>query len=335
MDRFGYNPFEFWYFDFWFKDISSEELQLKYLCHFNAHKFAAWLAEQKRCIITTWFWMSWAPHIWTISQIMRIMRFHKQGIPTQIVLGDLDAYNWKNKDLSYVLAITKRYKNFIQKLWYIEGEHSIIRNQIDALEVLRTMYIAWKYMQDEMFEKAEEDLHWFYQQHNKVDIDMTYRRKLSLWLMVADFFDLWKKYDFVNVLLGVDEHQYVKFGIETLQNIQEVNHIDFLQKLTLSATYTPLAKWFNWYPKQSKSFPESSINVESSPEDILDKIMNKEWEYIEPEDSVVFQMMIGIWQYSLDEFKIKHINCKEKNEERNKNKKDFAEYLIDLFKLWS
>lgn len=334
MNKFGYDPFEFWYFDFWFKTISPEELQLKYLCHFNAQKFSKWLDENKKCIVTTWFGMSWPPHVWTLSQIMRILRFQKKWIATQIVLGDLDAYNGKKKDLWYVIDITKRYKNFIKKLWFVEWEHSIIRNQIDSLEILQIMYISWKYMDDEMFDRAEEDLHSFYQKHNKVDVWMTYRRKLSLWLMIADFFDLWKKYDFVNVLLGIDEHKYVKFGVETLKKIQESHEIAFLDNLTLSATYTTLTKWFNGYPKQSKSFPESSINVESSPEDIIDKIMNKEWTYTDPEDSVVFQMMREISNYTLDEFKVIYNNCKEKNNEWTKNKKEFADYLISLLQLW-
>jgi hypothetical protein len=63
--------------------------------------------------------------------------------------------------------------------------------------------------------------------------------------MIADFFDLGKKYDFVNVLLGVDEHKYVKFGMEALKKIQESHEIGFLENLTLSATYTVVTKGFN------------------------------------------------------------------------------------------
>lgn len=45
-----------------------------------------------------------------------------------------------------------------------------------------------------------------------VDPKMTFPRKLSLLLMVADFVDLARGREAVLVQLGIDEHQYMRFA---------------------------------------------------------------------------------------------------------------------------
>ena len=344
MELNWYNPFEFWYFDFDIWSIKSEELQLKFLCHKWMDKFMKLKESGKKSIVTTWFWMSWSPHIWTISQLMRILKINEWGIDTQIVLGDLDAYCGKNVELKKVLEYTEKYKNFMGKLWYKNWEGRIIRDQIHTPDVLRTSYLAWAFMNDWMFEKAEEDLHDFYAKKGKVDGPMSYRRRTSLSLMIADFLDLWlwhdyllwNKYNNVSVMLWVDEHQYVKFWQQTLENIKSNEKVSYFNKdLSISAIYTPIIKWFNNYPKQSKSFPNSSINADSSKDDIYNKIMHWEWSYNTPEDNVIYQMMCWAWNYSLDEYKALYDDCLNKWNNREYRKKEFVDYLIDILSMWN
>lgn len=335
----GYNPFEFWYFDFNLWDISAEELQLRFLCHHGLDKFVNSYKDWTKSIITTGFWMSGSPHLWTISQLMRTLKINEAGIDTQIVLGDLDAYCGKKIELQKVLDYSERYKNFIGKLWYTNKVWRIIRGQAEHPEILHTSYLAGAFMDDRMFDMAEEDLHDFYVAKNKVDKTMSYRRRTSLSLMIADFLDLWAGHDYclwntysnVWVMLGIDEHQYVKFWEKVLENIQKKKNIyTSLGKINLSAIYTPLIKWFNNYPKQSKSFPESSINADSNKDEIYKKILKEEWEYDFPENSVVYQMMAWTWNYNLDEYKKIYQACKMKGSKRISLKKEFASYLIEL-----
>ena len=83
----------------------------------------------------------------------------------------------------------------------------------------------------------------FYKTKGKVDESMTFRRRLSLALMAADFIDLGyrKKITNVLVMLGVDEHRYVNFSNNILKKMQK----DFNFQLSLSTIYSPIIKGFN------------------------------------------------------------------------------------------
>lgn len=345
MDINWYDPFEFWYFNFDIWWLSSEELQIRFLCHHNADKFIEDKKIWKKSIVTTGFWMSWAPHIWTISQLMRILKINDNWVDTQIVLWDLDAYCGKNVELNKVLEYKEKYINFISKLWYKNNPWSIIRWQFNELWVLRTSYLAGLYMNDDMFDNAEEDLHDLYVWKNKVDSSMTYRRRTSLSLMIWDFLDLWMSNDYlfdntysnVAVMLWIDEHKYVKFWEKTLENIKsKENALDgyFNKSIWLSAIYTPIIKWFNNYPKQSKSFPDSSINADSGSDDINKKILYQEGDYKNPEDNVVYQMIAWIWNYKLEDYRNVYEACRKWWSRRVKYKKEFVEYLIDILNKW-
>ncbi len=334
IGHYGYDSFDFWLFDYSLNDMSKEELEIQYLCHYQWDIFAQKTKQGLPGIITTGFWMSGPPHVWTLSQIMRIIRLRNAGIPTQIVLWDLDAYNGKNKNLAYVADMSQRYTQFINRLGYLNDDISVLRNQYNDHESLLTAYLAGKFMDDNLFNEAEEDLHWFYQKKGKIDDTMTYRRKLSLALMTWDFLNLWRKYGAVNVLLWIDEHKYVLFAQKILKKIQDSNEFDFLDEFHLSATYTRLMKWFNNYPKQSKSFEDSSINAESSENDIINKIMNCQGSCSRPEENIVFQMMVWIWGYSLSEIDSIYHNCQSWDVNWDTDRKFFSERLITLFQKW-
>ncbi len=123
--------------------------------------------------------MSGIPHIGTLSQILRSIALQKAGIPVQMVLGDLDAYNGKARPLTETLKLAEKYKKFILKLGFNPKFPSILRSQYNEFGVLRTSYLIGHFMDDSMFQEAEEDLHGFYSKKGKVDKDMSYRRKIT------------------------------------------------------------------------------------------------------------------------------------------------------------
>ena len=126
-------------------------------------------------------------------------------------------------------------------------------------------------MDDIDFNAAEEDLHGFYVEKGKVDDKMSFRRKLSLALMVAGWFhqQISNNEKHLLITLGIDEHQYVKFGQKVLEKMKSTGEFkDRLNGASISAMYSTLIKGFNGYPKMSKSFPDSGIHLDMGKLDI-------------------------------------------------------------------
>jgi tryptophanyl-tRNA synthetase len=120
IKEFNYNPLDFNSINFNLKKIKKEVLEQKWLCHFNADIFADKLNNNEKSVITTGIGLSGSPHMGTLSQIFRIIFLQKNGIDTQMVLGDLDSYNARNQNLDVVKERAEIYKNFILDLGYDE-----------------------------------------------------------------------------------------------------------------------------------------------------------------------------------------------------------------------
>ncbi|CAG1020417.1 hypothetical protein DOJK_00320 [Patescibacteria group bacterium] len=331
----GYQELNISAIDFNLGDINKDILQRKWLCHSKGYIFAKELLD-KKSIVTTGIGISGAPHMGTLGQIFNSIFLQNHGINTQFVLGDLDAYNGKKLSLSYVKELSEQYKSFITKLGYSTTDGNILRNQFDASEVTRTMYLIAKFIEDKDFDNVEEDLHNFYSDKGKVDKDMSFRRKTSLTLMTADFIDLVINHSFTNVLvtLGVDEHKYVLFSEKILERVIESGEIlpsDSI--INFGAMYTHIIRGFNNYPKMSKSFPDSSINIEMKSDEIRNRILNERTNKI-PEEDTVYQMMCLVSKFNSEELSKRYIACKEDKALWMKYKNDYIEYLIDIFKLW-
>lgn len=335
--EFGYNPLYFQNINFCFKNISKETLRMKWLCHHNADKFVDFFEKGEKSIISTGIGLSGVPHIGTVSQILRAILIQKSNIPVNLVLGDLDAFNGKNTPLYQVQALAKKYRDFIRRLGFKESNGSILRTQFEELNVLKTSYIIGHYMNDEMFMDAEEDLYEFYKFHKKIDSSMSYRRKLSLNLMIADFLDLYFNHNFKNILisLGIDEHKYSRFCINVIKNIRKdkINYPNF--NVFIGEIYTPLIRGLKNYSKMSKSFPNSGISVNDSPETIFEKIRNGEGNYKKPDENVVFQMIMWTSDYEIEKIQESYKYCLENKSDWKKAKEEYAEYLIKITKLWN
>ncbi len=333
MKEFGYNPIEFEPISFSLGSFSKEDLQKNWLCHMNGENFSASYKTGRSTIVTTGFGISGEPHMGTLSQILRAIRLQKNGMNVQIVLGDLDAYNGKNIPLEKTLELSEKYKNFIRKLGFQENEHSILRNQFDSLNTLRTSYLIGHHMTDEMFDASEEDLHDFYSEQNKVDPTMSYRRKLSLNLMVADFLELFRSYDSILIMLGIDEHKYVNFGNQVLKSLSSED--SKYQNKDYTAIYSGIISGFNGYPKMSKSFPDSGIAVDMSSEKIRDIIMSKGNETQFPETDVVYQLISSVSLYDAPRISEAYEECKSRTEKWKLLKREYIEHLLWLCSKWS
>jgi tryptophanyl-tRNA synthetase len=189
-------------------------------------------------------------------------------------------------------------------------------------------------MEDEMFLHAEEDLHGFYSQQGKVDPVMSYRRKLSLNLMTADFLGLLADgFDAVMIVLGIDEHQYVNFGLKTLQRAQS-EHVPWFHGKQYAAMYSGIIRGFHGYPKMSKSFPQSGITVDMSEDEIRRLIEHGEIVTPFPETNVVYQMISSVSLYGNDQIKEVHEECHKQSNRWRSIKNEYAKHLHELCQLW-
>lgn len=335
MNEFGYDPLRFGKINFSLGDLTEEDLQRRWLCHHDGDKFAKSLSDGEQVIVSTGFGLSGTPHAGTLSQILRSITLQKAGVPVHMVLGDLDAYNGKAKPLSETLELVERYREFVLNLGFNPNSPSILRSQYDALSVLRTAYLIGHYMNDEMFSRAEEDLHDMYSKNGKVDADMSYRRKLSLNLMTADFIHLHTELGFktVLVMLGIDEHQYVQFGRETVERMKQDTRLSGFD-MVMAGMYSSLIKGFYDFPKMSKSFPQSGITVDMSPDEISKRILDGEGHYDKPENNVVYQMMAAASNLSSEKLKENYEACLERGNRWDKARKEYVDKLVDICAKW-
>src|SRR5262249_10122013 len=142
-----------------------------------------------------------------------------------------------------------------------------------------------------------EDNHPHYAALGIVDSHMTFRRKASLALMASDFVTLGQRFDAVLVMLGVDEHKYVRFAKEVTArfDVDTALRGDF----TLASVYSPLTTGFGGHPKMSKSIPASSISVESTPDEILARVSRDE--ATTPDTSPTYQLICQMFLRPYDE----------------------------------
>jgi tryptophanyl-tRNA synthetase len=327
VHAFGYDTFELHRFDFELAGLSCEELNLRYLCHHAANQFSATPLERR--IVTTGFGMSGPPHMATASHIMKMVRLQKGGEQCQIVLGDLDAYNGRARSLAYTREMAERFRIFATSLGF-DDSAGVLRCQEGHLDALAAMYLLGRYAEDHDFDAAEEDNHAYYVQRGIVDSSMTFRRRLSLALMAGDFVSLGQSYDAVLVMLGIDEHKYVRFAQHVVSKFDDETPLR--RSFLLSALYARLNVGFGGHPKFSKSIPDSSISVDTTPDDIKRLVLNDAAS--DPESSPVYQLMYQMTYCSVEDLLKSYSECRKQSQAWVRQRGDFADYLIDIRSKW-
>lgn len=316
-------PLEFGVFD----EKTLRILRKKFALHYN---FERWLfnLDNERSIITTGIGLSGPPHIGTIYQIMNAVFFQKLGYKVQFVLGDLDSYNSRNKDLNYVRLLAKKYRSFIKALGF-DDENGILRTQYEVFGPLRSMYLLVKYTSDKEVIESLEDTKYIYIKEGIFEPSLGL--KFSILLMIGDFLDLYLSDDFTNVAvtLGIDEHKYVKLT-EKIANRWNL-------PIKIHGIYSWMIRGFYGYPKMSKSIPKSAITAEMSYEEIRKKLIEGEPIRIKSPfyESPAYQMMCSVSYYSDEELEELYKMCRKGGVEWKKKKIEYLDtHLMPILEKW-
>ena len=250
----GYSDVEFSTVDFALENYDASSMQRRFLCHHNGNKFAEAVRAGEKAIVTTGFGMSGNPHLGTISQIIKISELNRHGMKTQAVLGDLDSYNARNQSLDDARKLAVGFGGYIEAMGYSASGGSILRDQYSHPEITHTAYLISKYITDQDFDDAKEDIAPIYEKAG-IYKGWSFPMKQALTLMVADFIDLHQRhgYDHVMVMLGLEEHKYVQLANKVVERMG----LD----LNISGIYGRIIKGLSGYPKMSKSLPGSAIDV--------------------------------------------------------------------------
>jgi tryptophanyl-tRNA synthetase len=326
LAEFGYTPFDLHRFDFTLAGLNISTLNARYLCHHAAEDFLR--STPSRRIVTTGFGMSGVPHLATVSHILKMAELQRGGERCQIVLGDLDAYNGKAKPYAYVRELADRFLEYVVRLGF-DPVVGTVRRQEGYLPALEAMYLLGRHVDRADFDAAEEDNHAYYASRGLVDSTMTFRRALSLALMTADFIALGHDHDAVLVMLGVDEHRYVRFAQQVRDRLDGQGPLR--AHFTLSAAYTRLVRGFAGHPKFSKSIPGSAIDVTTPPGEIHDRLAA---EPPDPEASATYQLMCQVSRYDAAALLELHARCREAGPTWRRAVAEFADYVVHLTSLW-
>ncbi|MPZ67006.1 MAG: hypothetical protein GEU83_16345 [Pseudonocardiaceae bacterium] len=326
LAEFGYTPFDLQRFDFTLAGLDSDTLNARYLCHHHGEQYLR--AAPQRRIITTGFGMSSVPHLATVSHILKMIELQRGGEHCQIVLGDLDAYNGKAKPYTEVRELAERFREYSLRLGF-DTEAGIVRSQEGDLPALEAMYLLGRYVEQADFDAAEEDNHGYYVDRGLVDPTMTFRRSLSLSLMAADFLALGQHHDAVLVMLGVDEHRYVRFAQQVRTRMDE--HVPLRSDFALTAAYTRMVRGFGSHPKFSKSISGSALDMTTPPQDVH-RLLAAEPPL--PEASATYQLMCQVTRYEADALLDLHAHCLHASPPWQRAVAEFADYVIELISLW-
>lgn len=320
--KYNYNPMDFAPMDFEFCGIPKATMKAKWLCHSGIDNIDT--TDRNSFIVTTGVGLSGIPHMGTLSQILRAIFLQKNGVNVQIVLGDLDSYNARNKDLQYVIELSKRYEEFIISLGF-DTKKGILRNQYDFPKLNQNAYLLSKYVTDQDFADTEEDLSKLYIE-KKIYDGITFSVKQAILLMISDFISLSDDYKNIVVMLGLEEHKYVRLARIMMERMGNESN--------LYSMYSKIITGLNGYPKMSKSIQESAISVDMSSEEIAKKIVEQSNDYDVPENSVIYQMMTSVSDYNVSDLNLIYDECLSKSVCWEERKKEYAERLGRICENW-
>jgi tryptophanyl-tRNA synthetase len=206
----------------------------------------------------------------------------------------------------------------------------VLRNQFDDTECLRNLYLLGHHVDDADFDGSEEDNHAYHVALGIVDPTMTFRRRLSLALMASDFITLGQRARVVLVLLGIDEHPYVRFAASAAARLPGTGPLH--GRFRISAIYSRLISGFGGHPKMSKSIPGSSITVESPPDEIRSLIPGDRCRV--PETSPTYQILCHTMLRPPEECTALAAECATASSTWHRAQVELADYLVSIAELW-
>lgn len=281
----GYSDVEFSTVDFALENYDVQSMQRRFLCHHNGNRFAEAVRSGEKAIVTTGFGMSGNPHLGTISQIIKLCDLNRHGMTTQAVMGDLDSYNARNQDLDEARKLSKGFGDYITAMGYEAGKNgSVLRDQYSHPEIVHTAYIISKYITDQDFEDAKEDIAPVYEKAGIYN-GWSFPMKQALTLMVADFvhLHLYEGYNHVMVMLGLEEHKYVQLASKVVERMG----LD----LEIAGIYGRIIKGLSGFPKMSKSLKGSAIDVSTPVEEAKRLLLGEKRSTEDPRENGTFLVM--------------------------------------------
>lgn len=281
---YGYKDVEFSTVDFSLEEYDIPSMQRRFLCHSGGDRFAKAIREGKKGIVTTGFGMSGHPHLGTLSQIIKICELNSHGMPTQAVLGDLDSYNARNQGLQEAKDLASKFSVYMQRMGFSKNATNILRDQYSHPEITHTAYLISKYITDQDFEDAKEDIAPVYEKAGIYN-GWSFPMKQALTLMVADFIHLHTHhgYNHVMVMLGLEEHKYVQLA----QKVVERMGIE----MEISGIYGRIIKGLSGYPKMSKSLKGSAIDITTPLEEARRILLAETRQTEDPRENSAFLIM--------------------------------------------
>lgn len=320
INRYGYMP------PSRFLNIAKINAEQKWLCSYNLRKFVQGVQKKEKSLVIMGIGINGTPHFGTVSQLLRAIYLQKQGLKVQIILGDLDVYGARSKDIAETAILVKKYKYFIERLGF-DLKKGEIRNQYNHDEILKTAFLISKNVTDKDFVEIEEEINKLYIEKD-VYAGMSFSVKQSILLMFADFIHpgLKEGYKHVLIMSGIDEHNYVRKANE----IRDRSGIH----MTISGLFSRMLVGLNHYPKMSKSIKESTINVEVTKEDIR-KIFESEHSNCEDcYNSIVFQMILNISSYNAEYIERAREAWKLGGKKWEKLKEKYIDDLYKICRMW-
>ncbi len=309
------------------------ELNDKYLCYTpNIPKI---LNKNKNDIaIVSGFGATNTPTVGTLSMILKLIEIQaRTELYTYCIINDLGSINARNIDINKVLDLTERFKEFILKMGFdrLNGE---IRTHND-IDHARTFSIVSRAVKLDDFT------------YNGEATDDTYKR---LKLKGNDFSVLVDHvYTATDVLLpilkdnksgiivpcGLEEYYHANIGGIALGRLMQDPNLSQLipQDVEVGALYSKLVKGFYPYFKQSKSIPNSSVNLGDTKEEIYDKIVLTS----EKDEEVILDMIRLASNYDNEKIgnAISAFNRRDKDYSTwNRIKKEYSDYFISIKEVW-
>lgn len=323
--EYGYDPLDFRNITFRLGAMSAAGARARWLCHHCGASFARAAAQGAPAIVTTGIGLSGPPHLGTVSQILRAIALQRAGLRVQLVLGDLDSYAARGQPLALMRERVLQYERFIVALGF-DPAAGTLRDQEHHLEVLLTSYLSSPVLRDRDFTLAIEDLADLYQ-HAGVHDGMDMPLKAAIMLMLADFLHLGMVdgYSHVLVMLGLEEHRYVRLARTVAARMKLPVHI--------AGLYSRVLRGLHGYPKMSKSFPDSYIGMGTPPSVICDIVLGSA-RTAPTDDASILDMMHAVSDYSCDTLAVATQECEEGGSAWRLRKDEYLAYLIALRQLW-
>ena len=309
------------------------ELNNKYLCYTpNISKILN--KNKDEIAIVSGFGATNTPTVGTLSMILKLIEIQaRTELYTYCIINDLGSLNARNIDVNKVLDLTERFKEFILKMGFnkLNGEIRT-HNDIDHARTFSIVSRAVKLADFEYNGEATDDT---YNRLNlkgndfSVLVDHVYTATDVLLPILKD------GKSGIIVPCGLEEYYHANIGGIALGRLMKDPNISTLipNDVEVGALYSKLVKGFYPYFKQSKSIPNSSVNLGDTKEEIYDKIVLTS----EKDEEVILEMIRLASNYDNERIgnAISAFNRRDKDYASwCKIKKEYADYFIAIKETW-